>query len=79
MSPASLFDIFRPEACLDLPDVRFSKKKHAQAGLPDSSADAQGELPEEQLFMEEQLLSVDCSRHFQLLFQGGFVDTDSHR
>ena len=79
MSPAALSDLFRPEAGLNFPDVRFSKKKHAQPGLSDSSADAQRELPLEQFFMEEQLLSVDRSRHFQLPFQSGLVDADSHR
>lgn len=79
MRPALFPDLLRPEARLNFPDVDFPKKKHAQPGLSDSSADAERQFSVEQSSMKEQLPPVGCSRHIQLPFQGGLVDADSHR
>ena len=53
MLPAFFHHFLRPQAGLDLADMRFAQIEHAQAGLADPTADREGQLTVQQASVEE--------------------------
>jgi hypothetical protein len=63
---ALLHHLPRPQAGLDLADMRFSQIEHAQTRLADPAADGEGQLIVQQAPVEVQVLALHDAPDFQL-------------
>ncbi len=66
MRSALVHHLCRPQAGLDLADVRFSQIEHAQARLANPTADGEGQLIIQQAPVEVQVLALHRTAEFQL-------------
>ena len=68
---------FRPDAGLNLANMRFPQIEHTEAALSDTSADTLRQLSIQQTLVEEQLLAVLRSGQLQLVQQCLFIHADT--
>ena len=70
--------IFRPDRCLYLTNVGFTKEKHTDSGLSDSSSDSIWKFSIQKCFLEWKFCTTQTVCNFKLFLKRFFIHTDTH-